>query len=191
MALYRTSLRMAHDVTFSQRRKWSNTFYVEAPNATAAAAAVAVGWESALRGGVRANIFAYEVYATDLLPGTEDYDVVTIPSGLARGTIGLQASQNYLLKACLGVVLRVSGSRPSRKFWRCGLNELDVVDGVSVGGTIIDLVENAFGEFLVEMGGALRDPDGQPFEDVGRIYLTTREFGRTAGYDVPEAPPVG
>lgn len=191
MALFRTSLRMAHDVTWAARRKWSNTFWVEAPNATAAASAVAVGWEAALRDACRANVFAYEVYATDADPATENYDVVAIPSGLQRGTIGLQTAENYLLKACLAVVLRVSGSRPSRKFWRPGLNELDIVDGVTVGGTLPGIVNDAFESFLVEMGGSLRDPDGQPFAGVGRIYLTTREFGRTAGFEVPDPPAVG
>lgn len=191
MTLYKTALRMAHDVTFSQRRRWSTTFYVEAANATAAASAIAVAWNATLKNGCDTRVFAYEVYATDQLPGTEDFAVVGIPASQQRGTIDAGASEAYLLKAAIAVELLVPNSRPSRKFWRPGLRETQVVNGVSVEANTASLVRTAFTNFLTTMGSALKDPDGQTFSGVGKLTLTTRQFGREAGSNLPEPPPVG
>ena len=89
------------------------------------------------------------------------------------------------------MTLLVPDSRPSRKFWRLGLYEGGVVDGVTVAPSLVTAVRDAFVAFIGAFEGALRDPDGQALTGVGRITLTTREFGRTAGSDVPEPPPVG
>lgn len=183
---------MAHDATWPQRRKWTNTYYVEAANPTAAAAAVAVGWTAHLRNAAYRSVFAYEVYATDLAEGTELYAVVGIPTGQQRGTLNAPADQEeYLTKACAAVTLTVPDSRPSRKFWRPGFYEGGIVDGVSIFPSIVTAIREAFEDFIDAFEGQLRDPDGQAITGVGTIKLTTREFGRTAGSDLPEPPPVG
>lgn len=192
MPRYRTALRMAHDLTFPQRRKWSTTFFIEAASALEAADLVRAAWVAQLRPGAATSVFAYEVYATDLLPATSDYAVVPVAPGSQRGTFNqLGGVQKYLLKACIAVTLPVTGSRPSRKFWRFGLNEDDVVDGVSLGSVVTTNVANAWTAFVGALGAALVDPQGQAITGVSRLRLTTREFGRTAGADVPEPPPVG
>jgi hypothetical protein len=192
MALYRTSLRMAHDNSWLDRRKWSNTFFLEAANATAAAAALAVAWEGALKGAARNTVFAYEAYATDLGASTDDYAVVAIPSGQQRGTLAPPAdSEIYLPKVCFAVTLAASAGRPSRKFWRPGLYEGDVFQGRQIEGGLLTAVTGAFVAFVALVGANLRDPDGQALSGVSRIRLTTRSFGRTASVDLPDPPAVG
>lgn len=190
MALFKTSLRLAHDVTWPNRRKWSNTFYVDAANPAAAAAAIAGAWTLLFRNAADTTIFAYEAYATDMTPGTDVYATVPIAIGNQRGT-RVGESQPYLTKACLAVTLNAVAGRPSRKFWRFGLRETDVENGVSVTSEVATLVRDIFDEALGELSLTFLDPDGQALTSVARITLTTREFGREAGNDVPIPPPVG
>ena len=190
MPLYKVALRMAHDVTWPQRRKWSTTFYVNAATALTAAQVVGSGWEQHLRNAVDSTVFAYEVYATDLNPASDDYVVLPITAGAQRGLRAGATGDKYLLKAVVAVDLRPAQGRPSRKFWRFGLYEGDVVNGVSIIPAIVSLVEGAFRDWLLSAGSTLVDPDDQQLFFVGKVRLTTREFGRTAGNEVP-SPPVG
>ena len=191
MPLFRASLRMAHDTTWPSRRKWSNTFYFNVANAAAAAAALVVGWVDHLRNAADETIFAYEVYATDLVPSTSNYVVQPIAPGSRRGTIAIGSrGEVYLPKTSVAVELLVPGSRPSRKFWRPGLREADVENGDTVDPDILLLINTAFEDFVTAASPGLVDPDTEQITAVGQFRLTTREFGRTAGADVP-APPVG
>ena len=191
MALYKTALRMAHDTTWSNRRKWSTTFYLEAASSAAAAAAMVGAWSLTLRNATDASVFAYEVYATDLVPGTSDYTVQPIVQSQQRGVRASPGGEKYLLKACIAVTLAVPNSRPSRKFWRMGLHEADVFNGVVVDPAVAALVQSWFNELVSELAITILDPDGQPVTGVQKTYLTTREFGRYAGNEVPDPPPVG
>lgn len=189
MALYKLAWRFAHDVTWPNRRKWSTTAYVDAPSAVAAAAAGVVGWTQLLRGGVNNTIFCYQVYATDLSPDTDNYVVQEIPDGSRRGTRNPADGEKYLTKAVATVEVLVAGSRPSRKFWRVGLTEGEVTNGTTLSPAVVSAVTAAFQNLVGEE--TFCDPDGQLYTGVGRITLGTREFGRTAGADVPEPPAVG
>lgn len=192
MPLYKTALRMASDVTWPSRRKWSTTFWINAANAAAAAAAVAASYITTLRAALDETIFAYEVYATSAVAGDEDYTVVSIAPGDQRGLVAASGrGELYLAKAVIAVEMRAAAGRPSRKFWRFGLREGDVTNGAEASGPVYTLVGTAFASFITEVGAALVDPDNTPIVDVGKLRLTTREFGRTAGADVPAAPPVG
>jgi hypothetical protein len=190
MPVYRANLRMAHDVTWPQRRKWSTTFHMLTANVETAAAALVGEWVTYLRNAASDTIFAYEVYASDMLPGTSDYVVLPIPSGSQRGTIDNGANQPYLLKTAVRVNLNVAGSRPSFKFWRPGLVETQVENGVAITAGLTTAITTAFTNFISDLEGVLVDVDGQPVTTLGAFRLTTREFGRYAGNDVP-SPPVG
>lgn len=186
MARFKVSLRLAWDIALIPARKWSNTFYLEAANPSAAAAGVVTGWTTYLRNAARTTVYAYEVYASDIVPLTDNYVVQTIPTAQARGSLAVPAAdQPYLPKVCIAVPLQVPGSRPSRKFWRPGLYETDITNGVSVGSGMVNAINTSFSQFIGNLGAALVDVDGQPITTVGPLRLTTREFGRESTNLVP------
>lgn len=189
MPLYKVSWRLAHDVTWPQRRKWSNTAYVTAPSSTTAAAAGVAAWVSYLALATDNSVFCYEVYATDLTPGTDDYATQSVPPSQQRGDRATPGGEKYLLKAVATVTINVPGSRPSRKFWRMGLHEADVVNGADLNVATLEALTIGLGQFAGDETWA--DPDGQLYASVGRIHLSTREFGRYAGNDVPSPPALG
>lgn len=194
MALYKSSLRMANDVTWAKRVKWSNTFFISAPNAPSAAAIIAGAWQSALRNAVRNTVFAYEAYATSVLEGDEDYSVVPIPAANSRGFLPVPAGagQQYAPNICVAVSMRtLGGGRPSRKFWRPGLYEGDVDNGINVNADLVNAIETSFASFIENAGEFLVDPDGQEFEQIVIARLSNRKLGREASENLPAPPPVG
>lgn len=191
MPLYKTALRMAHDASWPQRRKWSTTFIVNASAATVAAASVVGAWIAYLNAAARSIVFAYEVYATDLNPNTEDYAVQPIALANQRGTIATGNEERYLAKACVNQRLNVLSSRPSFKFWRPGLVESDVSQGADVAPAMLTAISTSFSAMIEDFEGSLVDPDGQVIASPGKQTLTTREFGRYAGNDLPLPPPIG
>lgn len=192
MALHRVSLRMAHDISWPNRRKWSNTFYVDTANPAAAAAFVAGVWTLNLRNAADSSVFAYEVHAADMVAGTDSFATVGIPLGNQRGLrVPGGGAEKYLGKACVAVTLAAVSGRPSRKFWRFGLLEGDVVAGASLAAPVQTAVTDWFNEALQELATKFLDPDGQELTGVQKVRLTTREFGEDAGNDLPEPPPVG
>lgn len=191
MALYKVSWRKSWDTANIARRKWSTTIYIEAASSVAAAAAGVGMWVSFLRQACRNTVFCYEVYATDLVPGTSDYTVQGVPAGSQRGTLALTGlGEPYLPKACISVTIPVTGSRPSRKFWRPGLFEADVVNGEGLLTTIGDVVKAQWDAALAA-ASSLRDPDNELLTANVTVRLTTREFGRESTNLPPEPPPVG
>jgi hypothetical protein len=191
MALYKVALRKAHDVTWPQRRKWSTTFYVSAESAVSAATTIVNAWDDHLKGATRNNVFAYEVYATSVTEGDADYNIQTVPAGIQRGTAGAGSGELYRPDVCVSVTIPVAGSRPSRKFWRWGLTEGDISNGVALGGGIPEAIAGAFNAMLTELAGVLVDPDGQALQSGVVLRLTRRSFGRLAGLNLPEPPAVG
>lgn len=137
------------------------------------------------------RVYAYEVYATDLLPNTTNFTTVPIPVGQQRGSRSIvDLGEPYIPKACVSVNINVPNSRPSRKFWRPGLFEADVVNGTSITPGLRAAIEGAF-IIVVNNNPNLRDPDGQFFSDVGSLRLTTRNFGRESTNLVPLGPALG
>lgn len=189
MPLYRVSWRQAHDNTFINRRKWSNVLYLFAATSVEAAAAGVVGW-NILRAGQTNNVFCYEVNATDLTAGTDDFTTQAVPAANQRGSAPPNSGERYLPKVCMAVTLLVPGSRPSRKFWRVDLHETDISEGVTLNPALVTTVTNAWNNFISIGDGQWVDPDGQELAGVGTVRLTTRQFGRESAVDVP-APPVG
>lgn len=188
MPLFKVLLRQAHDTSWVNRKRWSNAFYVDVANPAQAAAYISGLWQSVLRNAADTSVFAYEVYAADMTVGTDVYHTVAIPPGFQRGLRVAGNNEKYLTKACIAVTLQAASGRPSRKFWRFGLHESDTANGVSVSDAVATLITENFNEVLQEFSTPLRDPDGQELLAVQKLKLTTREFGKTAGSDVPQPP---
>lgn len=193
MALYDVVLRLATDQPGIPARRWSNRFILDSDSAFSAAAAIRAQWIGKLRNGVRERVYAYEVYATDTNTTTDNFTTLPILPGDQRGTLAnpVGGLEPYLPKACMAVTLNVASSRPSRKFWRPGFLEADITNGVSVNPDLVELTTNLFEGVIQDLFGAWVDPDSQEIASVGRIRLTTREFGREATADVPAPPPLG
>lgn len=192
MTLYRVALRLAFDSTFPLPRKWSTTFFVEAANAVAAASVGALGWEGPLRQAAKSFVFCYDVYATDLNPGTTDYANVAPALSLQRGAVAPATAELYLDKFCAAVTITVPLSRPSRKFWRYGFEEAEVSQaGRTISPAVITLIRDAWNDFIDINPGLLRDEDGQAYTQVANVRATTREFGRESTNLVPQGPPLG
>lgn len=188
---FRVSLRLATDQPGQPFRKWSNTFYVEAANPVAAAAAGVGAWTGFLRGAARERVYCYQVYATDLLANTDNYQVQNVDQAFQRGSLATPGTEPYQPKTCLSVTIPVDQSRPSRKFWRPGLYEGDVSNGVTINSTLADTIADAFNNLIANSEGLWLDPDRQQWLAPVQLRLTTREFGREATADVPIPPPLG
>lgn len=189
MALYSVSIRQSWDIPGINRRKWSNVVFIDAPNADAAAAAGIGLWEVHLRNAARTNVFCYEVYATSVTQGDDDYAVQVTPEAFSRGTLPIGNGEPYAPKNCLSVTLRAVAGRPSRKFWRPGLWEGDVVAGQAVGAALVAAVETAWSGVLAE--NIVRDPDNQALIGAPLVRFTSRAFGRESAENLPSPPPAG
>jgi hypothetical protein len=189
MPLYSVSLRQSWDIVGTNRRKWSNVFFKEAPNATAAAAWGVGAWVADLRNASRTACFCYEVYATSVTEGDDDYAVQTVPQGSSRGSIGTPGTDAYFAPVCISVTIQAESGRPSRKFWRPGLFEGDISGGQTVVPTLIQAIEGAF-SFFVE-NAVPADPDGQILQGGVVARLTRRNFGRESTENLPQPPPQG
>lgn len=188
MPLFRVSLRFASDISGHPPRKWSNTLFANDATPLAAASRGVSLWTGALRSGARERVWCYQVYATDLAPLTDNYHVYDVEPGAQRGSLPTPAGEPYLPKACVAVALPVSGSRPSRKFWRPGLYEGDVTNGVTLSVSLADAIRDAWGTGLAADEGYWLDPDGEQYGFLPQLRLTTREYGREATANVPVPP---
>lgn len=189
MALFSIAIKQSWDTAGITRRKWSNVFFADAPNADAAAALGVNLWTTYLRGAARTTVFAYEVYATSLLQGDDVYKIQSVPAAQSRGTLAIPSGEAYAPKNCLSITIPASQGRPSRKYWRPGLWESDVVAGQAVNSTLVQAVESAFNSMLVTE--LLVDPDGQPLTGQVVARFTSRAFGRESAENVPLPPPQG
>jgi hypothetical protein len=169
-------------------RKWRTTFYLDTGTAEAAANQLIDDWTNTLRNHVRESVYAYQVYATDLLPVTADYAIIPIDEGFQRGNVPTP-SELYGIEYCLAVNLTVPASRPSRKFWRAGYCESDYSDGVFNNATLASDIADDFNTII--SSGLYRDVDGESWTSVLVVKPSIRRLGRTAAFDVPVPPPVG
>ena len=190
--IYRVSIRCAHDTTWAQRRKWSYSFFYESGSSEQAANVFSLTWTEFLRNGHSETVFAYEVFATSVTAGDDLFTTLPIPEGQSRGAVPINGrGEQYLPKAVLSLPLTVPNSRPSRKYARPGFYETDIINGVAVAPSFLFTIRSAWADALEDLAGSLVDPDGQLITGLGVGRLTTREFGRTAGNDVPTPPPLG
>jgi len=190
MALYKIALRFSNDNASARRVKWSNVFYRNVDTAVLAANSGITAWTNHLNQAARRSVFCYEVYASSVTEGDSDYVVLAVPPGDQRalGPVPVGAQQ-YQLNSCLAVNLPVSGSRPSRKFWRPGLFESDVENGTEVITSLVSAIQSSFNSMLA--GSAWLDPDGQAVLPAVTVKFTQRKLGRLAGFNLPTVPAQG
>lgn len=189
MAIYSVSLRQSHDFSSQSRRKWSNVFFVDAANAAAAAAWGVALWQEYLRQAVRAPVWCYEVYATSLQQGDDDYFVQGVPPGSQRGTMAGGTGEIYGREYCVAVTIPAAQGRPSRKFWRPGLTEGDITNGEHLNQAVVDTIESVFNDALGIVEAV--DPDGQQLQPPVRARLSLRRLGRESAENLPAPPPQG
>lgn len=173
--------------------KWSNRYFVETANETAAHSSARGIW-NAERNFHDEHVFCYETYANlvgdaPFTPGT----VEAVPANIGRG-LRNAVGRGHLLQpwTVVRVDFPVQASRPSRKFYRCGLREVDVnhleLEPAMAAAITTGLTAMAQPGFLA----VLRDVDGQPWVGPGiNRGLTSRRLGREAAISVPVGPPFG
>lgn len=190
MALFRVSLRQGHGGT-TATYKWSNIFYVNMPDALSAALWGVSLWGSYLRFAAKTQVWCYQTYATDLVPGTDNFAVASPDPEFQRGTIVQDISDEYHPNIALAVTLVVPSSRPSRKFWRPGLQEVDIINGTAVEAGLVSTIGSQFAQAILNLDPPMLDPDSQQISNLGTIKLTTRRLGREAFSELPTPPPLG
>jgi hypothetical protein len=187
MTLYRLELRQAIYSGNTVRRKWRNTFFAERDSVDDALIVAQAIWSN-LRQQTRANVFCYEIYATDLNPGTSDYRVITVPNEEQTGLLSATPDL-WDINVCWALSLNVGSSRPSRKYIRPGLAEGDFSGGNFTNfGWLSDYVNMV--KLMLELIPPLRDESGNPFSGTASIKLSNRRLGRTSPLNLPPHPGV-
>lgn len=185
MALFRLVVRKAINISGAVY-KWSNIYFVDRASAQDAAATMGPAVWNRERGFHSTDAFAYEAYASDLVPNTSNYAIVPITANQH----GLWSASGDLLPSfcALRVDITISGpSRPSRKFYRIPLRETDWTgSGISTG--LAAAVDSGVAS-LVALP-ELRDESGNQVSSFVVRNVTSRRLGRHASEDVPTNPGV-
>ncbi len=198
MPRYRVAFRQAIEFNGAVLRKWSNTINITAATAIAAATQAVNAWKFQLRGAARDYVFCYEVYATDITaggagtPATQDFHTQALDPGDQRGTYATNraSDQLYWRDTCVVVELPVPGGRPDRKFWRPGLIEADFNSaGVFDNTALVAAIETRWSNVCANYD--VVDGDGSALTTANVKRVTARRMGRTQGFDLPTAPPLG
>lgn len=189
MTLFRTELRMAITLDNSTGfKKWRTTFYLNKSTAVAAAQQLRDDWIGILGDACRDRVYAYQVYATDMVEGTSNFHLQSILPEDQRGHIPTP-DELYAVENCLAVGITVPASRPSRKFWRAGYCESDYTQGVYSNSTFSTLISGKFDDLCGT--GQYVDIDGQDWISTLVVKASLRVLGRTSRFDVPNPPPAG
>jgi hypothetical protein len=185
MALFRMQLRQAiNRPDLGQQYKWSNLYYVEAASLVIATAFGPSAW-AILKDATNENAFCYEVYTSDLVPGTTVYSIDAIPTANQPGT--LTGSGGFLPNFnVVRVELNVAGGRPSRKYHRMPLQEGDIVLG-SLEAAASAAIQDTYDALLASII-PLRDESGNELTSVTLKGITSRRVGKLAYTGVPPAP---
>lgn len=188
MPLYKVALRKAIGAPFT--RKWSNTYYVDRVDLAAAAEAALLLWTEGERLFHSEGVYCYERYINLVgdPPGSPG-NVFGMGSGIQRGALtGWNPAQALPLFNVVRVDFGVLGSRPSRKFYRLGLQETSIENGqllAAYNTLITDTCGNmAAASYTV-------DVDGESWVSAVVKGITSRRLGRDSAVDVPVGPAFG
>lgn len=186
MPLYSVQQRLATRVP--DPLKWSYVWFGLFNSPLEAALVGRDMWVNLLRTCHHVDAFCYEVYATDQVAATTSYAIVPVPEGQSRGAL-TGGGEPVPLWNAVRVDMFVQGSRPSRKFLRPPMKEGYITTTNGLAPTLVAAIRDV----ITAITGDLRwrDESGQVLEGVGPVRLTSRRLGRLAGFNVPEAPPVG
>lgn len=195
MAIYRCTLRQAiGGGTSPDAYKWSNVWYIDAADVAAAASQMATVWEDILRTTCSVMVYAYEVYASDLLPESVDFTTLAIAPAVQRGTSSGPTGDGtdlYNPNIVLRIDLGVAGGYASRKWVRVGLNEVAVAPGgLIMSNTTWQAGIIAAYDDVTEVSGMV-DESGNPFTGASLIGLRVKRLGKFARFELPIPPAFG
>lgn len=190
MPLYLAQVRIATQELGG--RKWSNRYYVDAATETQAHAYARELWYAS-RGVHNITTYCYETYVNLMNdPPFSVGSVEAMPAIDSGGTLP-NTGRGELLPSfnVVRMDFPVTGSRPSRKFFRPLLREGDTVGDTLTGADIL----LAFTTLKADFRDLpfVRDVDGQPWVTSADSILkgvTSRKFGREAALNVPPQPAV-
>lgn len=184
MALHRIVIRQAIN-TPGAVFKWSNVYFADVADVPAAAA-FGQDLAQASRQYLDELAFVYEVYASDLLPGTDNFTVQAI-SGDQLGLF-VQGTTDFMPPfVCVRVDIGTALGRPSRKFVRAPWREASIMNGTGVTGSVTAALDD-FWSLAFTTGSPLRDVDGEQFVSFAIRSVTSRRLGREASVNVPPTP---
>jgi len=184
VALHRVVIRQAINAA-NAVYKWSNVYYCDVADVPAAAA-FGQQLAQAHREVLDLNAFVYEIYASDIVPNTDNYTVQAV-SGQQLGMFD-QGTSEFLPSFCVvRVDIGTSIGRPSRKFLRAPWREAAVINGTDLT-TAAQAAITAYWAQAFSTGSPLRDPDGETFVSFSIRSVTSRRLGREAGTSVPPEP---
>jgi hypothetical protein len=169
-------------------------WYIQETTVNAAAAKMVDLWADFLRTCCSPLVYAYEVYASDLLPTTVEFTTLPITPGSQRGTIGGlggDVTNLYNPQICSRFDLTVPGGFSSRKWMRCGLIEGAIAPGgLSISSTFwSDLQAAALADVIAD--AAVRDESGNAFSGIVDKGLQAKRLGKFARYALPTPPAFG
>lgn len=173
--------------------KWSNRYFGEVSDASAALALGLNIWQYCERTFHSDLAFCYSIYVNQMgdapnTPGIEQ----AVPEGIQRGGIVRGPGRIAEILPLWNVVrvdFPVAASRPSRKFYRVPLEETHITSA-QLTPEMLTLFNT--GLAALDGLGELRDVDGQVWVGAGIVRgLTSRRLGRDAARSVPPGPPFG
>lgn len=192
MPLFNIQIRKAIN-TNGIAHKWSNRYFVEEPDITAALQRGINYWQFGERPFHGALVFAYEVYAnqvgdTPFTPG----QLAPIPTGVSRGGRSQVPSDTLTLLPLWNVVrvdFPVANSRVNRKFYRTALLEGDVTSA-QLDGDVATLMNSSLDDLATS--APHRDEQGNGLLGTWLIKgLTSKRLGRDSSVSVPTGPSFG
>lgn len=193
MALYLVSVRKALNFG-GAAYKWSNRYFCDVAGANDANVVGQQIWTEGEKRFHSILIHAYEVYVNAVgdPPGSIGF-TYPIPPGVQRGEVSAGIPPTLDATLPLFNVIRVdfgiAGSRPSRKFYRSGLQEGEV-QALTLVPSKVTQVQQAV-DAIASLGD-LRDVDNQVYTGVASVRgITSRRLGREAAVGVPNGPAFG
>jgi hypothetical protein len=182
MSLFRVVVRKAISGSSGLNYKWSNVYYDEAADVSTAADH-GIGIWNRERNFHNTNVYCYEIYASDLVPGTVNFVQKKPIAAQQYGQYG-STGEWYASFACVRVDLLVPASRASRKFFHLPLVEADVNNGASLVSSAITAITT--GMDLIVAITSLRDESGNNITGWVNHGITSRRLGRQAFHDIPQ-----
>lgn len=182
MSLWRVTVRKAITGSAGISYKWSNVYYVDRADLSAALASGQGIWTRE-RGFHSVDAFCYQIYVSDLVPNTTNFVQAPPPSAVQFGTYANTGSDWYFSGVAQRVDLFVTASRPSRKFYHPPFTEQDIVDGRDTVAAFQTALSTGVGNIVALP--ELRDVDGQTVTGWGNFGLTHRRIGRDSFVNVP------
>lgn len=180
--LFSLSVRKAISGSSGLNYKWSNRYFVEAADAVSAAA-LGNGFWTRERLFHNADAFAYQFYATDLVPNTTNFAYAT-PAAATQFGAWVQGGDWYADFVCVRVDMTVPNSRASRKFFHIPLRESDVTDGKVISAGLLAAISTGMGQIVAV--AQLRDESGNAITGFVNHGITSRRLGRQAYHDIPQ-----